>query len=267
MKNLPYQPIQFLKVTSQGSELVESRIITEANVSLTVNGEVWLSFRCTPIDLKALAVGFLYNEGIIQKYDDIAIVRPCENSENIDVWLHSPVEKPVHWWRTSGCDGGMTSEAAPIKAVIDPSEVMTTPLILGIMDRLFEFQNLYREVGGVHCSMITDGEEILAIAEDIGRHNTLDKISGLILLKSLPLGRRILLTTGRISSDMLQKAVRMGASIVISRTSPSSLSIDMAKGLGITLIGYARRDQFNIYTNPDSFSQSDRLATRWIGSP
>ena len=161
----------------------------------------------------------------------------------------------------------MTSEAAPIKAVIDPSEVMTTPLILGIMDRLFEFQNLYREVGGVHCSMITDGEEILAIAEDIGRHNTLDKISGLILMKSLPLGRRILLTTGRISSDMLQKSARMGTSIVISRTSPSSLSIDMAKGLGITLIGYARRDQFNIYTNPDSFSQSDRLATRWIGSP
>ena len=89
------------------------------------------------------------------------------------------------------------------------------------------------------------------IGEDIGRHNTLDKIAGKILLDRIELNNRILLTTGRISSEMIQKASRIGASIVISYTSPSSLSLDAAQHMGITLIGYARRNQFRLYTHPE----------------
>jgi FdhD protein len=252
MKILPNQSIQYVKVTANGNEVIDSRIITEANVSLTVNGDVWLSFMCTPIDLEALAVGFLFNEGIIQNFNEIAIVRPCDNSENIDIWLHDTIEKPSDWRRTSGCTGGVTTgTAAERTAAVQSQEVISAQSLLGIMDRLFEAQELYREVRGVHCSILTDGEEILAIAEDIGRHNTLDKIAGIVLMKSLPPGRRYLLTTGRISSEMLQKSVRMGASIIISRTSPSSLSIEMAERLGVTLIGYARRNQFNVYAHPE----------------
>ena len=86
-------------------------------------------------------------------------------------------------------------------------------------------------------------------AEDIGRHNTLDKIAGLCLMQNAWSQKRILATTGRISSEMLQKAARMQAPILISRTSPSSLSIEMAERYGITLIGYARKHRFNVYTN------------------
>ena len=97
----------------------------------------------------------------------------------------------------------------------------------------------------------------MLVAEDIGRHNTLDKIAGLCLMKNIQPQTRILLTTGRISSEMLQKAARMNVPIVISRTSPSSLSIQMAERYGITLIGYARRHRFNVYTDLQRIKPTD----------
>jgi len=118
-----------------------------------------------------------------------------------------------------------------------------------LVEMLFESQALYRETGGVHTSALSDGEKIVFAAEDIGRHNTLDKIAGLCLMNDTWPKTRILITTGRISSEMLQKAARLQAPILISRTSPSSLSIEMAKRYGITLIGYARRHRFNVYSN------------------
>jgi FdhD protein len=118
-----------------------------------------------------------------------------------------------------------------------------------LVEMLFESQSLYRETGGVHTSALSDGESIILSAEDIGRHNTLDKIAGMCLMKNVFPEKRILITTGRISSEMLQKAARLGAPILISRTSPSSLSIEMAERYGITLIGYARRHRFNVYSN------------------
>jgi len=118
-----------------------------------------------------------------------------------------------------------------------------------IVEMLFASQELYRETGGVHTSALSDGEKIIFAAEDIGRHNTLDKIAGLCLMNNVWPVTRILITTGRISSEMLQKAARIQAPILISRTSPSSLSIEMAERYGITLIGYARRNRFNVYSN------------------
>jgi FdhD protein len=117
------------------------------------------------------------------------------------------------------------------------------------LEQFFESQVLYRETGGVHTSALSDGEKIVISAEDIGRHNTLDKIAGLCLMQGVSPTTRILLTTGRISSEMLQKAARMNVPILISRTSPSSLSIEMAERYGITLVGYARTHRFNVYAN------------------
>ena len=123
------------------------------------------------------------------------------------------------------------------------------------MGLLLDSQAIYTKTGGVHSSAISDGRQILHIAEDIGRHNTLDKIAGLHLINNSNLDNQIILTTGRISSEMLQKSHRIGASIVISRTSPSSLSHELAHSLGITLIGYARRDRFRVYTHHERIEQ------------
>ena len=122
--------------------------------------------------------------------------------------------------------------------------------VRSLVERLFDSQELYRKTGGVHTSILTDGDQVTILAEDIGRHNSLDKIAGRLLLEEVEFTQRLLLTTGRISSDMLQKAARIGAGIVISRTSPTSMSVELAEKWGITLIGYARRDRFNLYTHP-----------------
>ena len=245
-------PVQYHQVSPKQWETIDAEVIVETPVSLTVNGDVWLTFMCTPVDLEAMAVGFLFNEGLIVSADEIVDVRLCASGDNVDVWLSHAVEKPDNWRRTSGCTGGITSVVndVAIKPLTDGG-VLSAERVGQLINQLFESQQLYRASGGVHTSALSDGERIWVVAEDIGRHNTLDKIAGRCLLEGLVLPRKIILTTGRISSEMLQKSAQLNASIVISRTSPSSLSIELAQKFGITLIGYARRNRFNIYTHPE----------------
>jgi FdhD protein len=246
-KSIHYERYEFKKWTGFDAET-----IVETPVSLTVNGKVWLTFMCTPVHLEAMAVGFLYNEGIIERMDEVADVRVCEHGDNVDVWLNREVEQPTSWRRTSGCSGGLTAveTLARVEVSFNPDVPrFETETIGNLVEMLFESQELYRETGGVHTSALSDGERIVFSAEDIGRHNTLDKIAGLCVMNSVFPQTRILISTGRISSEMLQKAARLNVPILISRTSPSSLSIEMAELYGITLIGYARRHRFNVYTN------------------
>lgn len=253
-------PIQYLEIEGVSASLVEAEIITETPVSLTVNGEVWLTFMCTPTDLEAMAVGFLFNEGLIKDMQEVVQVRLCPAGDNVDVWLEHTVEKPDRWQRTSGCTGGVTAVNLDhlVSAAGNPNgAIFKARQIHELVGRLFGAQDLYRRSGGVHTSILTGGDEHMVAAEDIGRHNTLDKIAGLCLMKDIQFEHRLVITTGRISSEMLQKSARMGVSVVVSRTSPSSLSIELARRLGITLIGYARRDSFRLYTHPEriAFSQ------------
>lgn len=250
--------IWFKRYRSHSWDTINAGVVVEKPVSLTVNGSVWLTFMCTPSHLDALAVGFLYNEGVVNSLDEVASVKTCANKDNIDVWLNFSIEEPKDWWRTSGCTGGFTSVRAPqeVKPILNGGLISPQAIIRMVSD-LFEKQQIYKQVGGVHTSILSDGTNSIIMAEDIGRHNTLDKIAGRYILERANLEKKILITTGRVSSEMLQKAARISASIVISRTSPSSLSIKMADEWGITLIGYARRDKFNIYTHPERIIQEN----------
>jgi len=245
----------YSQFTPAGWEEVNGNAILETPISLTVNGEIWLTFMCTSTDLEALALGFLYNERVIQSIDEIASCQICPNAENIDVWINHAVEKPKQWRRTTGCSGGYTDIAPDDPRLLAPviyDGVIYQPDQIGkLIEFLYDSQDLYRQSGGVHTSALSDGQKLCVLTEDIGRHNTLDKIAGQCLVKGLNLPQRVLLTTGRISSDMLQKAARIGAAIVISRTAASSLAIELAEAWNITLIGYARRDRFRVYAHPE----------------
>jgi FdhD protein len=119
------------------------------------------------------------------------------------------------------------------------------------MDQLLQAQEIYRQARGVHCSALGNGRKLVVQAEDIGRHNTLDKLAGKLLLDPVEISPKILLTTGRISSEMMNKAIRLQAEVVLSRTSPTTSSIALAEQAGITLIGYARRTQMFVYSHPE----------------
>jgi len=247
-----YQITQINQFRHGQNDIVEDGVIAEQSVSLTVNGKVWLSFMCTPTDLEALAVGFLYNEKIINHINEIKDIYVCDHKDNVDIWLDRSIEEPKNWRRTSGCTGGYTS------AVLDEIEpvslnglVIKPERILELIRNLFESQDIYKKSGGVHSSALATNKGIVFQIEDVGRHNTLDKIAGKILLENIDPSPKIILSTGRISSEMLQKAARMKTSILISRTSPTSLSINLAQQLGITLIGYARGHRFNVYSHPE----------------
>jgi FdhD protein len=250
--NSPQKSIHYEQYEYKKWKSFDAETIVETPVSLTVNGEVWLTFMCTPVNLEALAVGFLFNEGIIEKMSEVEDARVCEHGDNVDVWLNHEAKQPTSWRRTSGCTGGVTAVdllAKPNVSLNGNNLKVQPEAIENFVEMLLEAQVLYRKTGGVHTSILSDGEKILLSAEDIGRHNTLDKIAGLCLMNDIWPVVRILMTTGRISSEMLQKAAKLNAPILISRTSPSSLSIEMAERYGITLIGYARKHRFNVYSN------------------
>lgn len=227
-----------------------SNIISEKNVLLVVNDSPLIEFLCTPLDIENLCLGFLFNEGLIEKPDEIISIEVCENFDTVEIALNKPLNNQNIWKRTSGCGGGYTSVEI-VKASDSISEnptradiILESKSISTLIEKLFKSQKVYKISGGVHTSAISDGSKILYHTEDIGRHNTFDKISGYLLVSNPKIAPIIILTTGRISSEMMQKSIKMGADIVISRTSPTIQSIKIAKDNGVTLIGYTRRNSF-----------------------
>lgn len=250
----PDQPAEVRRYRRGSWQPLAGSVIVEAPLDLAVNGVHWLTLMCTPTRLRQLALGFLYNEEIIQSLDEVVAVDICENGAQADVWLRHTAAQPASWARTSGCSGGVTSNPPVVgnPLPIQPGSI-DPDMVLQLMSAFLDAQDLYRRTRGVHSSALCDGRQLVFQAEDIGRHNTLDKLAGLLLESTAPPASRFILTTGRVSSEMLQKSARLQAGLVVSRTAPNSLSIRMAESLGITLVGYARRGEFLVYAHPERF--------------
>jgi FdhD protein len=224
----------------------------ELETRLSVNGEDWLGFHCSPENLDYLALGFLFTEMIIESQTEIATLTICENKENIDVWLNHPAEKPLSWSRTSGCSGGLshlnnlngfllqTSRNVEISQVLSAKEIF--------LDHLKKDESLHN---GVHSTMLVGGNKIISCFQDIGRHNTIDKIAGDCLANKLEIQDAVLFTSGRISSDMVLKSARMGIPVLVSLHSVSTLALELAKKMKMTLIGHARYPQISILSGID----------------
>lgn len=231
-------------------EQVSGAVPHETGLTIFLDGEELVTVMCTPIRLVQMVLGFLYLEDVIQGRDDVAVLRVCEEDSTADVRLKTPGFKaPVRRTLSSGCGRPVTF--APATREVVSALVVTAQDILSLMSQLNQRAQLYRFSGGVHASGLGKGEELAVVAEDIGRHNTIDKVMGECLLTGMPTGDGILLTTGRISSEMLSKAARMEVPVVVSRSSPTSKALSMAHELGITLIGYARGNRMTVYSHPE----------------
>lgn len=224
-------------------------VVGEGAVRLHVNGQDVASLLCTPRELDLLALGFLAGEGIIKSTDDVRLLKVCPSGACVDVWLRrADFVAPARLTITSGCGGGVTfTDLSGMAAPVLVEAHASVRQIEGLMGALMQAGQLYQEVRGVHTSALARGEALLAVAEDVGRHNTIDKVRGRCLVESIPTAGGILLTTGRISSEMLTKAARMGTPIVASRTSLTSLSVALATAWHITLVGYVRHGSLNVY--------------------
>ena len=244
--------LRYSRYTTDGITTLEKEVVREVPVTVYINGTELVTFLCTPHNLRHLVLGFLYLEGIVGGLDEIALLRVCDEEEMIEVRLTHDVELPTRRVLTSGCGGGTTfADLAAQTSKVDSTLQVIPSQVLGLMHRLYREAELYRTAGGVHTSALSDGQQLLVVASDVGRHNTLDKIQGQCLLEGIDTRDRILLTTGRLSVEMLNKAAKMQVPVLVSRTSSTDLAVEMAKAWGITLIGYARGKQIHVYSGEE----------------
>ena len=238
------------RFSSEGWGRTLVHVPSEMALAIYVNRRELVTILCTPTKLNSLVLGFLYAEGIIAGTGDVASMRVCEEESLADVMLSNPeYELPTQRTLTSGCGGGTTFETQGKKV---ESDLAAAPKeVLALMKQLQTQLGLHRLCGGVHASALSDTRNLLVVAEDIGRHNTLDKIQGECLLRGLSTRDRILLSTGRVSSETLLKAARMQAPVVVSRHSPTGSAVSLARDLGITLAGHARGNRLSVYSHPE----------------
>jgi FdhD protein len=238
----------YLRVRGEQVDEVTAEVVREQPLTLYVNEERFVTLLCSPMKLDALVVGYLWMEKVIDDVADIVRLQVSAVDGRVDVTLGAPVRLPTERILTSGCGGGITFRIDHRLFPRLHSSRRVRPEQLGArMKDLFAAAVHYRASRGIHGAALTDGETLLVVAEDVGRHNAVDKVKGEALLRGLPTEDGILLSTGRVSSEMLLKAARMGVPIVASRTSPTEMAVALAEQLNITVCGYVRPDGLNLY--------------------
>jgi FdhD protein len=277
MSDPPVIPYEYLEYDGTGATLVRKPVIAETPWVLYLNGRELLTLMCTPTRLHCLVLGFLLSEGIISGLDDIwqmrvftaedrvwmlfpeaglqqeLTMRTCEAAVgSVDVRLrHAAPVRDERRILTSGCGGGVTfDDLAGPRPPLTSALHVDAATICALMSHMQDHATLYNQSRGVHTSGLYDpatGTQI-ALAEDVGRHNTIDKLRGECLLSQRATDDLVLLTSGRISTEMIGKAYKMGVPIVASRTSPTMTSVRLAQTWNITLIGYVRQRRLRVYT-------------------
>lgn len=213
-----------------------------------------------------LAAGFLYTEGLISGRDEVRRVTYCEDLAPeeqhynvVTVELTRPFDADRlqrNFYATSSCGicGKATLEDVEVHcAPLAPGPEVEADVITGLPDSLRAAQRVFEQTGGLHASgLFSTGGKLLALREDVGRHNAVDKIVGECLLAGdLPLDRRVLQVSGRIGFEIVQKAARAGIPVLSAVGAPSSLSVEAADRLGMTLVGFVRDGRCNVYTHPE----------------
>ena len=220
----------------------------EMELTVFVNEQALVTILCTAAKLDYLVIGYLYAEGIITSLEDIDSMQLKLADSQALVRLSDPgFELPT--LRKLGCSGSSVYKTQGEKL---SSDLRTTPeKVLALMEKLQAQMELYPLSGGVHTSALADTENLLVIAEDIGRHNTLNKIQGECIMKNIQTQDKLMLITGRISSEMLLKAAKMKAPIVVSRHAPTKTAILLANDMNIALVGQARGSRLAVFTHPE----------------
>lgn len=255
--NTGIQPTTYVLYKGDTANLIDSAVIEEALVCISVNGQELATFMCTPHHLEELTIGFLRSEGFIQSLNDIEILHLSDSGNCVDIWLRDlSFTPPKRHIITSGCGGGVTfDDLSQRHPPLNTAMTVTPQQITLLMQKLHLAAELYNEVRGVHTSALSDGHELVLVAQDVGRHNTIDRLWGQALQRGINPEGRILLASGRISSEMLNKAAKMKVPIIISRTSPTSLSVELGRTWNITVVGYARGNTFRVYSAPERIVQ------------
>jgi FdhD protein len=250
---LPYIELPIKTYSALTESLLDEKkqVINEHMLELFINEERWMTFICSPTNLEELALGFIWNENIITDLNQVNSVVLSENLSKININLKIEVERPTNFHRTTT---GITlpNKKNFTQPILDYSFPVKD--LSALYSRFSDEQKLHDLVGGFHSAGLSDGQQIYIIMEDLGRHNCLDKLAGGWLLYEQKFSPSILMISGRISSEMVMKSLFIGSRILISRTTPTALAIQIAEKAGMCLVGYMRSRQFNVYSHPEYLS-------------
>lgn len=250
-----YETVKVLKWSEQGLVEYLRPVIREVPITIFLNDREVVTLLCLGDHLKSLTIGFLKSEGLISRPEDLKSVFVDEANHLVRVEVEEDTELTEKLFLrrtlTSGCGKGTTFynalDTLITEKVSSPLKI-STDQIFHLMHRLAEVSELYKKTGGVHNSALATVEDLVLFRMDIGRHNAVDKIYGQCFLNAIDLQDKVMITTGRITSEILIKTGRMGIPILISRSAATTLAISLAKQIGVTLIGYVRGKNQNIYT-------------------
>ena len=213
-----------------------------------------------------LAAGFLFTEGLIDAGEEIRGVSYCEDLASEEQRYNVVTVKLAHvfdetllrrnFYASSSCGicGKATLDDVEVHcAQLAPGPRVAAAVIQGLPDALRAGQRVFEQTGGLHAAgVFSAGGELLSVREDVGRHNAVDKVVGEALLAGqLPMAERLLQVSGRVSFEIVQKAARAGIPVIAAVSAPSSLAVEAAERLGMTVVGFVRDGRFNVYTHPE----------------
>lgn len=246
--------IDVLRIDRDKKEKIQDIVTDEVPLTIYLEEKELVTLLCSPENLKELSVGFLYSAGLIHSMNDIEGVTISShdwtsyvNLKNKDIDIEF-IFKRLY---TSGCGKGVLFYNAidlMHRRVITRDSKISAEKIIELMRSFQEMAITFKKTGGVHSAALSDGEDIVAFKEDIGRHNAIDKVIGEALAKNLDMADLIVLTSGRISSEIVFKAQKMGSAFLISRSAPTDQAIKVAKAANLTLVGFVRGQRMNVYT-------------------
>lgn len=246
-----------VRYSDGGLSSTEEYVAREAPVTIIFNNQELATLLCSPSELNYLAVGFLFSERLIEKKDQIKKVLVDDKRGTIRVETVEDIEpaREIMFKRliTSGCGGGTSLYRAADAAIdrIKSEVVITADEIFSMTGKFQHRSQIYLKTHGVHSAALYSGNDMVVFCEDVGRHNAIDKIIGKCLWEGIPTRDRIIVTSGRVSSEILYKIAKAGIPIIISISSPTNMGVRIAGEMGITLVGSARGTRFTVYTYPE----------------
>lgn len=247
--------VKIWRFSEEAGTSVDDVVAREFPLTIIFNDRELVTLLCSPADLKNLAVGFLTSEGLIASPSQIKKVLVDESRGVVRVETSGSdikAEEVFKRFISSGCGRGASfySAADVTESSRVQSSLAVTRAEITLLFREFQRKSdLYHSTGGVHSAALCDSEGIIVFSEDVGRHNAIDKIFGKCFLEGIPTDDRIVLTSGRISSEILLKVARRNIPLLASKSAPTDLGVRLARDLGVTLLGFVRGNRMNVYAN------------------